>query len=455
MTTDLQVSPQNCLDREMPSGLPRKGNDLGLGAGFVILSTGEHRRQLLWNCLASLRRNYPDAPVHVVSDTPVDVPFTLVRPYRSFRSRQYKTQLLKYSPFETTVVIDDDALVNFPFGTADDWLGECDFAMVQDHRIPTLGTLKSIPVTRLHVKGLKQFLGPHNAHKPYFNSGVMIFRNSPRMREFFEQWHADWLTHQCMDQTALVTALEKTNLPVTPLPGALNFLPHRHGRGMAFADMPGYILHFIKEKHRNAERYLQEIGLPKGEPHRRAQLFSSVQRGRSVEWSPEQLRRMSSLIQAMAPCRLLVFGCGKEAALWAALNAEGTTVFVEDRPLTRIKLPREGARLIMTTYPSRRGEWLTEPVEPPVGVRGEWDIVLVDGPRGDRWQTPGRELPVRWAAQMAPRLLAVHDWNRPWERAVCDRYLGAPDHVAQAAADQPELALWARSPPERDLIFEY
>ncbi len=455
MNSNLSVSPRNSFGRTLPSGLPNKGSDLGQGAGFLILSTGEHRRQLLWNCLASIQRNYPETPIHVVSDTPLDVPFTLVRPYRSFRSRQYKTQLLRYSPFEITVVIDDDALINFPFGTAEEWLGECDFAMTHDHRIPTLGTLKSTPTTPLHVRGIKDFIGPHNAHKPYFNSGVMIFRRTRRMQEFFEQWYADWLIHQCMDQAALVTALEKSSLPVTPLPGAMNFLPHRHGRGMGFADMPGYILHFIKEKHRYAERYLREVGLPQGEPHQQAKIFTSILQGRSTEWSGEQLRRMSALIKALSPCRLLVFGCSKESALWATLNVNGTTAFVDDRPLTRLKLPSDNCRLIATTYHSRRGEWLREPVEPPEELRGEWDIVLVDGPRGDRWQSPGREVPILWTSQISPRITAVHDWDRPWERAVCDRHMGLPDFVEQAEADRPELALWAKSPQEREWIFQY
>lgn len=61
-----------------------------------------------------------------------------------------------------------------------------------------------------------------------------------------------------------------------------------------------------------------------------------------------------------------------------------------------------------------------------------WDFVIVDGPDGFDRSSPGRQIPVAWATRLARRAVYVHDYERKWETAVCEKYLGKPSEVVGA-----------------------
>jgi len=93
-------------------------------------------------------------------------------------------------------------------------------------------------------------------------------------------------------------------------------------------------------------------------------------------------------------------------------------------------------------YRSRQGVWSKVPQPPPL-IDRPWDYVLVDGPRGYNRSCPGRQFSITWARQLARRLVFVHDYERPWERAVCDKVLGSPiDRVMPPAGRRGELAVF-------------
>jgi len=132
-------------------------------------------------------------------------------------------------------------------------------------------------------------------------------------------------------------------------------------------------------------------------------------------------------ICARSPCRLLVFGKGYDSELWNCC-AGTPVVFLEDDP-RYTSLP--GGITIPYTYKSKVGEWRDVP-EPPSVIAREWDVVIVDGPKGFNKSCPGRQFPIYWAACFARQVIFVHDYDRRWEKELCARYLGEPDDVVHA-----------------------
>lgn len=79
-------------------------------------------------------------------------------------------------------------------------------------------------------------------------------------------------------------------------------------------------------------------------------------------------------------------------------------------------------------FGGRVGHWVSVPV-PPDNINKPWDFVIVDAPVGHNKSCPGRQIPIAWASQLAQKAIFVHDYERPWERKVCDRYLGTPSRI--------------------------
>jgi hypothetical protein len=77
------------------------------------------------------------------------------------------------------------------------------------------------------------------------------------------------------------------------------------------------------------------------------------------------------------------------------------------------------------------GKWAPVPVPPPL-VNRKWDYVIVSGPRGYDNSCPGRQIPIAWASQLTQKMIFVMDYERLWERKICDHYLGTSNHVADA-----------------------
>lgn len=139
-----------------------------------------------------------------------------------------------------------------------------------------------------------------------------------------------------------------------------------------------------------------------------------------------------------SPCNLLVFGVGNDSELWLEANHRGKTVFLEDSAewIAAVKgLSLAPAPVIrQCRYAPRPVQWLSL-VRPKWLVRGmpslleavDWDVILVDAPRGYRVWHPGRLQAIAWAAHLARvgaadsapgrRIdLFIHDFDRRTER---------------------------------------
>lgn len=223
--------------------------------GFLLLSTGDGRKQWLFNLIASIREFYPDTPIHVLTDAPVDVPHTLIGTETGLDSRYYKTRLYHYSPFERTIFLDDDTIVNGPFGSLEELLDGRNFGMALDP-FARLG-LWSGNVVR-NCMGLHEawdafvrYVNPDNENSPYFNSGVMVWRRTESVRRLFDHWHEMWRSGgRGPDQTWLAMVILNMEMKVRALPLEMNFYPvvgHRFGHARYPSFQEAKIIHYLSE----------------------------------------------------------------------------------------------------------------------------------------------------------------------------------------------------------------
>lgn len=162
----------------------------------------------------------------------------------------------------------------------------------------------------------------------------------------------------------------------------------------------------------------------------------------------EEYTLVHDVVVARAPCDLLVFGVGRDSTLWLDANRGGRTAFLEDvaewADYARREIP--GIRVHAVRYRTLRIFWhILKHLPERLMMRGlprevterEWDVVLVDAPRGTRWYRPGRMKSIYTASVLADPSggdVFVHDCHRRVEREASDRFLGSGRLVAQAGS---------------------
>jgi len=153
-----------------------------------------------------------------------------------FPSRQIKTRLYAYSPYEETLFLDADILPFQPIAGLWDYLGESDFAMVLD-RLPLVSLCDHIAQEE---KAYTLQILEKDAVQ--FNSGVMLWRNTPVVQQLFQQWYEEWCKFQRHDQLALVRAIHTTQISVTKLPKTYNTSP-TDAAPLVVGEMNVHLLH--------------------------------------------------------------------------------------------------------------------------------------------------------------------------------------------------------------------
>ncbi|TYJ99260.1 protein IRX15-LIKE [Cucumis melo var. makuwa] len=164
--------------------------------------------------------------------------------------------------------------------------------------------------------------------------------------------------------------------------------------------------------------------------------------------SGKEFKLLSNLIAEKTPCNLLFFGIESQYLNLSAVNDGGNNVFLEDDPykLSTFKVNSNHTRMYKVDYKFHaekaykllkhaRGN---KSCAPDSGLRNsskcklaltdlprevyevKWDVVVVDGPRGDSPQAPGRMATIYSAAIIAREGnttdVVVHDTDRMIEK---------------------------------------
>ncbi|XP_050373456.1 probable methyltransferase At1g27930 [Argentina anserina] len=179
--------------------------------------------------------------------------------------------------------------------------------------------------------------------------------------------------------------------------------------------------------------------------------------------TPQQSRAEISVsfevLKSRAPCNFLVFGLGHDSLMWTTFNPRGTTLFLEEDPKWVQTVLKDAPELRAETVNYRTqlkqadellGLYKFEPAcKPSVAViRGnercklalsnlpeevyekEWDLIMIDAPRGYFPEAPGRMAAIFSAAVMARRRrgsgathVFLHDVDRKVEKAFAEEFL--------------------------------
>lgn len=139
---------------------------------------------------------------------------------------------------------------------------------------------------------------------------------------------------------------------------------------------------------------------------------------------------------------LLVFSLGRDSSTWELVNHAGRTAFVEDLTewIDFSRRQRPDREVYPITYATERDASLSfhDPQDVPVPAlpdplsETEWDVVVVDGPKGYAPGQPGRASSIALASRLvAPSgVVLVDDFDRPLERHIAALMFGRlPDKV--------------------------
>lgn len=200
--------------------------------------------------------------------------------------------------------------------------------------------------------------------------------------------------------------------------------------------------------------------------HISAILYYATTRSTAQQTLPE-IKLAVDILQILPQCNLLIFGIGHESLMWASLNPRGVTLFLEDdlELVQKILTYAPSLRVHHTLYDTElsEGDYLltsykTSPkcLPPQVYLKGntmcklalsklpdevykrEWDVVMIDGPKGYYGEAPGRMGAIFSTAVMARKRekaghthVFVHDVNRKVEKEYAKEFL-CKDYLVKA-----------------------
>lgn len=194
------------------------------GLGILYMSFGAVYKDMARLSIRLLRRFGYSGPIRILSDCqgwmPEDLDCELLsvpNPGLGFATRHYKTQINKYA-FDITLFLDADTLPIAPIRTIWRELRLADICMPVDW-LPTVQSL-----VNAHFEDCKRDRLEYSymsslglMEHPFYNSGVMLFKQSTSTDRLFEAWYDEWRCFCNRDQLPLVRAIARTKSVVHTL----------------------------------------------------------------------------------------------------------------------------------------------------------------------------------------------------------------------------------------------
>ncbi|XVE85330.1 hypothetical protein DITRI_Ditri17bG0083100 [Diplodiscus trichospermus] len=165
------------------------------------------------------------------------------------------------------------------------------------------------------------------------------------------------------------------------------------------------------------------------------------------------------VLKKRSPCNFLVFGLGYDSLMWTSLNPHGNTIFLEEDPkwvqtvlkdapslhahAVRYRTHLQQADALLSHYRSEPSCFPSEAYlrgneKCKLALTGfpdefydtEWDMIMIDAPRGYFAEAPGRMAAIFSAAVMARNRkgsgvthVFLHDVNRRVEKVFAEEFL--------------------------------
>jgi hypothetical protein len=216
-----------------------------MSQGFVYVATGERYTKEVLLSVTSLKRVMPDARVCVFTDRKLASPHfdeqvLLDEPHFSFAD---KIQMGR-SPFERTIFLDTDTYVCDDVRDMFGLLDTHDIAVKHDHFPGWYYTLPGVPHSFVES-----------------NTGVIVFRQSERLQQFFRKWREHYFellrsARIETDQPSFRQALFHSDLRCAVLPSEYHF----HTGEVGFLFWKVKLLHGWDDLPALARRVNRELG---------------------------------------------------------------------------------------------------------------------------------------------------------------------------------------------------
>lgn len=115
---------------------------------------------------------------------------------------------------------------------------------------------------------------------------------------------------------------------------------------------------------------------------------------------------------------ILVFGLGFDSILYQTANERGLTCFIEDDHFF-FSINQNIPNKILFNYKTTVKDSINYTIQdlekfemPPIIKDIEWDMIIIDGPRGYEDHHPGRSLPIFWSSLCKKATIFIDDSSR-------------------------------------------
>ena len=174
--------------------------------GALMIAFGEKAVENAALSASLLKKYAPDLPIAVITDAEMiqDVDYLIHHADMDRGARYIKTRIYELSPFYKTFYLDADTEVLSDPKHGFDLLELVDLVIGQD-TVRIFNRNKHPHMVKEEIRKTIQETG--GGELCYYNTGVMFFGRSRRMRRLMTAWHQEWQRWGKQDQPAMLRAM--------------------------------------------------------------------------------------------------------------------------------------------------------------------------------------------------------------------------------------------------------